>query len=24
MLAELNNIPGPDYVIKPGQVLQLP
>ena len=23
-LAELNNIPGPDYVIKPGQVLQLP
>lgn len=24
VLAELNNIPGPDYVIKPGQVLQLP
>ena len=24
VLADLNNIPGPDYVIKPGQVLQLP
>ncbi|MGA1354529.1 MAG: LysM peptidoglycan-binding domain-containing protein [Candidatus Limnocylindrus sp.] len=24
VLAELNNIPGPEYVIKPGQVLQLP
>lgn len=24
VLADLNNIPGPDYVIKPGQVLKLP